>query len=102
MDETSDLTLRAQNKETRIRFGANRRRKNYRMRKARGISPASRTGKCKSAESAKQIFNSGQKLPTIDQQLFELVQKDQKWSKKVRKKRRRKYETENDYSKLWN
>ena len=43
MDETSDLTLRAQNKETRIRFGANRRRKNYRMRKARGISPASRT-----------------------------------------------------------
>ena len=56
MDETSDLTLRAQNKETRIRFGANRRRKNYRMRKARGISPASRTGKCKSAESAKQIF----------------------------------------------
>ena len=40
------------------------------MRKARGISPASRTGKCKSAESAEQIFNKGQQLPTIDQQLL--------------------------------
>lgn len=39
MDETSDLTHRAQNKETRIRFGDNRRRKTIGRGKRGELAP---------------------------------------------------------------